>query len=366
MIGFIKKEAVLSIATLFAIITAFIVPPGKGYIDYMNFRVLGLLLALMTVVAGLRKTQVMDYVARKLAFSCKTIRTLGFLLTFLCFFASMFVTNDVALLSFVPLSISVLLLWKAEKYIIYIVVMETVAANMGSMLTPMGNPQNLYLADFYNMGNLEFFKATVPVWLLSGIIIAIFLLKIENKPLEIEKDNNEIVINRRLSLVYGFLGLISILAVFNVISYVVAVAVVVAVVIVVDRRVLLGVDWFLLLTFIMFFIFVGNLGEIQAVKDFFGSIAEGRELFVGAFLSQIISNVPAAVMLSSFTENGIPLMIGVDIGGLGTPVASLASLISYRIYKEYWGKNTGRFMAVFLAVNFVILVLLLIFGYFYY
>lgn len=366
MITFFKKEAVLCISALLALITAFIVPPNVEYIGYINFRVLGLLFALMTVVAGLRKTEVMDAVAEKLAYSCKNMRSLAFILTGLCFFISMFVTNDVALLTFVPLTISVLTLCGGSKYIIYVIVMETAAANMGSMLTPMGNPQNLYLADYYSIGTGDFFKATIPVWLASGIIISLLLIWVKSEPLNSELNGNTYNINKRLSIMYLILGAIAVLSVFNVINYVVSAIVVLAVVLIFDRKVLWRVDWFLLLTFVMFFIFVGNAAEIETIRSFFGKLAEGRELLVGALLSQIISNVPAAVMLSSFTHNGIALMIGVDIGGLGTPVASLASLISYRIYCELGHGKPREFMKCFLGINFGMLVILLIFGIIYY
>ncbi len=366
MMAFIKKEAVLCIATLLALITAFIVPPGEEYLGYINFRVLGLLFSLMTVVAGLRKTQVMDAMAEKLAYSCKNMRSLAFILTGLCFFVSMFVTNDVALLTFVPLTISVLTLCGEAEYIIYIVVMETVAANMGSMLTPMGNPQNLYLADFYSIGTGDFFKATVPVWLISGILISLLLLWVKKDALSSELNGNTYNIDKRLSIMYFILGLVAVLSVFNVINYAVSVIIVLIAVVIFDRRVLWRVDWFLLLTFVMFFIFVGNAAEIETVRNFFGGLAEGRELLVGALLSQIISNVPAAVMLSSFTHNGTALMIGVDIGGLGTPVASLASLISYRIYCELGNDSPRKFMKCFLGINFGMLAVLLIFAFVYY
>ncbi len=366
MINFIKKEAVLCISAMLALITAFIVPPNSGYIDYINFRVLGLLFALMTVVAGLRKTEVMDAAAERLTYNCKSMRSLAFLLTGLCFFISMFVTNDVALLTFVPLSISVLMLCGGSRYIVYIVVMQTVAANMGSMLTPMGNPQNLYLADFYNLSTAEFFKATVPVWLVSGIIISLLLFKVKNEPLKTELTNNTYNIDKKLASMYLLLGIISVLSVFNVVSYIFSVIAVLILVLLFDRKVLWRVDWFLLLTFVMFFIFVGNAAEIEAVRNFFGKLASGRELVVGAALSQIISNVPAAVMLSSFTDNGTALMIGVDIGGLGTPVASLASLISYRIYKEIGAGSSSDFMKCFLAINFGMLAVLLLFAFVYY
>lgn len=356
---FLKKETVLCTAALAALITVFCVPPDIEYMGYINFRVLGLLFSLMTVVSGLRRIRVLDRTAVRLADNCGNMRSLVGVLTGLCFFSSMVITNDVALITFVPLAISVLNLCGGRKYIIYTVILQTVAANMGSMLTPMGNPQNLYLADFYKMSMTEFFSATVPVCILSGVILAFMLLFVKKDKTEISLERDNEPVKKKLCGLYSALGLLAVFSVFNLVPYYITVIVTLAAVLIFDRKTLKGVDYFLLLTFVMFFIFVGNAARIEAVKDFFAVLTDGRELLVGAAASQIISNVPAAVMLSSFTENGKALMLGVDIGGLGTPVASLASLISYRIYGAAEGSNKFRYMVQFLLINFALLVLML-------
>lgn len=360
MIRFIKKEAVLCISALAAFISMFFVPPDGQYLGYINYRVLGLLFSLMAVVAGLRGIKVFDIAAKRLAFRCRNMRSLVLVLTALCFFSSMLITNDVALITFVPLAISVLVIAGGEKYIIYTVILQTVAANMGSMLTPMGNPQNLYLADFYNMGAAEFFGATVPVCAVSGILIVLMSLYVKRQPIAVTEDKTDgDKVNKRLLLVYLVLGVLAVLSVFNVVDYRILTVVTLVAAALSDRAVLKRVDYFLLLTFAAFFIFVGNAARIEPVREFMSSLTQGRELVVGALTSQLISNVPAAAMLSSFTDNGRALLAGVDVGGLGTPVASLASLISYRIYSGYEHSNKGRYMCIFLAVNFAMLAVML-------
>lgn len=360
VIQFMKKEAVLCISAVLALLSAFWVRPDGEYIGYINFRVLGLLFSLMAVVAGLKSLNVFDIIARKLTVKCQNMRSMVFLLTGLCFFSSMIITNDVALITFVPLAISVLVMAGGERYIIYTVILQTIAANMGSMLTPMGNPQNLYLADFYTMSMGEFFGTTVPVCLISGLLLVLMLLPVRREEISTDENVQGHQINKRLLCLYVALGILAILSVFGVVHYLILTAVTLLAVLIFDREVLKKIDWFLLLTFVMFFIFVGNAARIEEIRTFLEGVTWGRELLVGVAASQIISNVPAAVMLSNFTENGRELLLGVDIGGLGTPIASLASLISYRLYAGSEGSRKGKYMAEFLLINFGLLAILLL------
>lgn len=360
VINFIKKEAVLCISGVLAFLSAFWVKPDGEYIGYINFRVLGLLFSLMAVVAGLKSLGVFDLIARKLTVKCHNMRSMVLLLTGLCFFSSMLITNDVALITFVPLAISVLVMAGGEKHIIYTVILQTIAANMGSMLTPMGNPQNLYLADFYSMSMGEFFGATVPVCFVSGLLLVLMILPIKREKISPDENVEEHQTDKRLLCLYIILGVLAILSVFNVVHYLVLTAVTLLAVFIFDRGVLGKIDWFLLLTFVMFFLFVGNAARIEGIKTFLEGVTQGRELLVGVAASQVISNVPAAVMLSNFTENGRELLLGVDIGGLGTPIASLASLISYRLYAGSAGSRKGKYMAEFLLINFGLLAILLL------
>lgn len=358
--AFIKKEAVLCISGAFAILSAFWVKPDGAYIGYLNFRVLGLLFALMAVVAGLKKSGAFDVIARRFQAKCHDMRSVILLLTGLCFFSSMFITNDVALITFVPLAVRVLAMAGGERYIIYTVILQTIAANMGSMLTPMGNPQNLYLADFYHMSMGAFFGATIPVCSISGVLLFLMILPVRKEQIAPDAGEGDPPLDKKLLYLYVFLGVLAVLSVFHAVHYLLLVAVTLLTVLVWDRSVLWEIDWFLLLTFVTFFVFVGNAARMEGVRAFLENAVQGREVLVGAAASQMISNVPAAVMLSNFTKNGRELLLGVDIGGLGTPIASLASLISYRLYAQTEGARKGRYMAEFLAVNFGLLLFLLV------
>lgn len=361
--AFIKKEIVLVIAALLAIASAFLVPPCAAYADYIDFRVLALLFCLMAVVAGFKKIGLFDAASDKLTAKVKSTKGLAFVLVNLCFFFSMFVTNDVALITFVPLTIGLLSAFPST--LILVVVMETVAANLGSMLTPIGNPQNLFLYSFYDMGIGEFFSLMLPVGALSYVLIAAVLLFMKKEPISRNNHTSSTKISKPKLLEFSVLFVLCLLTVLNIVHYLICLAAVIIVLLIFDRDIFKCVDYMLLLTFTAIFIFVGNIGSLDAVRGFVSGILGGNELIVGALFSQGISNVPTAVMLSSFTENGKGLLLGVDIGGLGTLVASLASLISYKLYSNSPNAEKGKFMLVFTIVNFAFLAVMLTAGYFY-
>lgn len=359
---FFKKEPVLCIAALAAIISCFFVPPDGEYIGYIDFKTLTLLYCLMAAVAGLTKAGVFTALAHSLCVRTHQARTLGIILVLLCFFSSMLITNDVALLTFVPFAVTVLGLAGEKRKVLAVVVMQTVAANLGSMLTPPGNPQNIHLFSYYNMSLGEFFSATGPVCLASLIILVIMLLGLKKGQVIVDFGQHP-GLDKRLFAVSAALFALSLLVVLRVMAWYVLLPLFIVVMFIFDRKLLLKADFMLLLTFVCFFVFVGNMGRIEAVRSVLSSLVQGRELIVGALCSQVISNVPAAVLLSGFTENGRELLLGVNIGGLGTPVASLASLISLKLFSHVEGANTGRFMGAFLIVNFGLLAVLLAFAY---
>lgn len=362
ILAFCKREPVLSIAAFAALITCFFTPPSAEYIGYIDFRTLALLYALMVAVSVMRKSGALDMAARKLYASARGARSLALLLTALCFFSSMVLTNDVALLTFVPFAALVLRLSKAEDMLLGVVVLQTLAANLGSMLTPVGNPQNLYLYSFYNMGAGDFFAATAPAAAASGVLIAALVLFIPKKSIPVAYFADEVKPEKRSFVLSLMLLTVSLATVFRLLPWQWMLALVLILLLVFDRASLKDADFILLLTFVCFFVFVGNLGEIDLVRAILEKALTGRELIVSALVSQIISNVPAAVLLSGFTENAKALLLGVDIGGLGTPVASLASLISLRLYAKEPCSNTGRFLLVFSAANFALLAVLLVFA----
>ena len=354
---FIKNEAVLSAAFLLALISAFFVPPDSAYIDYLNLPVLALLFCLMAVIAGLRKEGLFDKLSAMVTKKVKSQRSQVAALCAVCFFTSMLITNDVALITFVPFTIQLMRKQKEDR-LIFAIVMETVAANLGSLVTPIGNPQNLYLYTFYGLGISEFLKTTLPLGGLCLVLITIILLFVKGGKAE-QEEKESVNLRKTPMIVYGALFLICILTVLDVVPYWACLAVVALTLLFYDRFVFNRVDYILLITFVCFFIFVGNMSRIEAVKGFTTSILQGRELIVGALLSQIISNVPAATMLASFTDNYKGLILGVNIGGLGTMIASMASLISYRFYCSRQKPDRKRYFYVFSTANFILLAVLL-------
>lgn len=349
-----KSEPVLIISLLLAVISAFIVKPSAEYLSYIDFRTLALLFCLMAVMAGLGRLGVFRILAQKLLKGVGTVKALALVLSLLCFFSAMLITNDVALITFVPFTVEALRLSGKKEKLIPIVVLETVAANLGSMLTPIGNPQNLYLFSAFEMSMGDFVSAVLPYTVLSLILVVAFAMFSGSEKTESSAVNSNEKIPAGKAVVYGVLFAVSLLTVFKVIPYPVTLAVTAAAVLVFDRKTLLKVDYSLLLTFVFLFVFIGNLGNIAPVSEFLKKIVIGNEVIAGVAASQVFSNVPAALLLSGFTNNARDLLIGVNLGGLGTLIASMASLISFKLaVKE--NIRAGRYLLVFTAVNIVFL-----------
>ncbi len=352
---FCKKEIVLIISFILAVCSAFLVKPNIGYIDYIDFKTLILLFCLMAVMAGLNSLGIFRLIAAKLLKFTKTSRSLCLVLSLLCFFSSMIITNDVALITFVPFSVIILNISQKKNLLIPLVTLETVAANLGSMVTPIGNPQNLYLFSSFNLSLEEFFKTLLPYALLSLVLTAFSALFFKKDTLQIAEDNEYIKSNKILTAIYAVLFVISILTVFRVIPHAITLALTVLIILIFDRKTLLKADYSLLLTFTFLFIFIGNLKNIESVNNLLSNAVNGNELVAGIAASQIFSNVPAAILLSAFTSNISELLIGVNLGGLGTLIASMASLISFKyVVKEK--VSASRYLAVFTGVNLVFLV----------
>lgn len=352
---FLKNEIVLTVSFVLAVASSFVVEPNKDYLDYIDFRTLGLLFSLMVIMAGLNGIGVFSSLARSVLKRVKKFSGLALVLVVLCFFMSMLVTNDVALITFVPFTIITLKMAKGKRKLIYIVVLETIAANLGSMLTPIGNPQNLYLFSAYNMKIGDFFKTIVPYGVLSLFVLVLCCIFSSRRSITVNIDDiDKKPVNKKRFAVYAVLFILAVLCVLRVIPYPVIVAAVIIVVLIADRKVLLKVDYSLLFTFVFLFIFIGNLGNITAVNQFLKNAVSGNEVIAGIVSSQFISNVPAAVLLSGFTDNANALLIGVNIGGLGTLIASMASLISFKfIQKE--DVNTLKYITKFTAFNLLFL-----------
>ena len=367
---FWKKETVFCISFLLAVASLLAVPVDRGYLAYPDYRTLALLFCLMMVVAGFQSLGIFTLLGKLLLRKAGSSRGISILLVLLCFFCSMIITNDVTLITFVPFTLLVFRMVHREDRVLKIVVLETIAANLGSMATPIGNPQNIYLHSVSGMGMKEFLLAVLPYAGISLVLLLVALFVEKDEPLAGAADGledkpsgsqDDIAMRRMLTGVvpYLLLLLLSLLVVFRILPYGVALIVTAVVVFVVNRRLYRSLDWFLLLTFLCFFIFIGNMKRIPEVSDFLMTVLEGRELWLGILVSQVISNVPAAILLSGFTDHFAPLLTGVNLGGLGTLIASLASLISFRFYAREYPDQKGKFLGVFTLWNVGFLLILM-------
>ena len=361
---FIKKETVLTVAWILAVVSAFFIPPSAEYLGYIDFRSLGILWSLMVVMEGLKEIGLFNYIGNQLLKRTKKVWQLAAVLIFLCFFLSMLITNDVALITFVPFTIYILAQIKMPELLIPVIVLQTLAANLGSMMTPIGNPQNLYLFGLSGMSIVSFVALMAPYTgaTLVLLIISIFFLK--NKSQSIPGDLPEPPVqgekNRKTGIwIYGILFLIALLVVLRLVPFWILCLVVLVSVFIFDKKVLISIDYALLFTFIGFFILTGNLGNIPSISRFLTEMIVGREVITGVVASQFISNVPAALLLSEFTTNYNSLIIGVNLGGLGTLIASMASLISYKALAHQYNEKKGRYFLVFTLMNFLYLGILL-------
>ncbi len=359
VLKFIKREAVLCISLVAALISMIFVPPNEGYLGYIDWSVLGLLFCLMTAVQGFARVGAFSRLSGALTRRFHSTRALGALLSLLCFFLAMLVTNDVSLITIVPLTLT--LFRGREKVTIRTVILETAAANLGSMATPVGNPQNLYIYSHYEMPLGEFFSVTLPPTIISLLLLAasvVFIPSERLSPAEGQDRSGSAESGGRTKfrvIIYCVVAAVCLLTVARALDWRICLGVVLSLALISDPKVLGRVDYALLGTFICFFVFVGNIAAIPEVRGFISSVVYGREMITGIVLSQVISNVPCAIMLSGFTDNAGQLLLGVDLGGLGTLIASLASLISFKLYICSEGARKGRYFAEFTVYNFALL-----------
>jgi len=358
LISFFKRETVLSIAWILAILSMLLVPPSRAYVDYIDFHTLGLLFSLMAVMAGLQGQGLFRHLGEAILARTKTTRQLEGVLIFLPFLASMAVTNDVALITFVPFALEVLRMAKEEHRVIPVVAMQTIAANLGSMTTPIGNPQNLYLYTHYKLSMGTFFSTMLPLTLLSALLLALFLLGGKSRPLPAPELTHGYYHPGKRMRMYLILFLVSLTAVVGILPVWLLTALILALILISDRWILGKVDYSLLITFVGFFLFVGNLGQLPLFRDLFQSILSENEVGCSILASQAISNVPAALLLSGFTQNGTALLVGTNLGGLGTLIASMASLISYKQLARHYSHLRGRYLIWFTAANLIFLAIL--------
>lgn len=360
LFGFIKKNAVAAIAFFAAVITAVFVPVDEKYADYFDFKTITCLFCVLAVVCALKNINFFYVLAKKVVAVFKTARISVLALVYITFIGSMFIANDMALLTFLPLGYYVLSSTNKQKYMAFTFIMQNIAANLGGMLTPFGNPQNLYLYTRFNIPNIEFMGIMVYPFLFSVLLItACCIVFVKAEPLSIADEKLEL--NPKKCTLYMLLFALAIAIVFRGIPYWIGLAVIPAVLFFADRKALKQVDYPLLFTFVFFFIFSGNMARIPIVKECFSALMQKSTLLFSALSCQCISNVPSAILLSRFTNNYSDLLVGVNIGGVGTLIASLASLITFREYVSHNPGKSGYYLKKFSLFNFAFLILLLAF-----
>lgn len=371
LLGFIKSEVVLCVSFLLAAASSFIIKPDSQYIKYIDWNTLLLLFALMAVMAGLQQLGLFSKIGNILLSKISTTRQMMLILIFLPFVLSMFITNDVALITFVPFGLVVLNMADKQNLAIPLVIFQTIAANLGSMLMPMGNPQNLYLYAQSGMTLRQFICVMLPYTVLSAICLFFAVIFMKSTPfkrnassikLTAEVDRQADTPNLSYILISGYvIGFaICLLSVAKILPNIVPAIIILIFLLIFDRRILGKIDYSLLATFICFFIFIGNMGRHDSFCNFINQILSGNERIVAVLASQIISNVPAALLLSGFSNEWEPLIVGCNLGGLGTLIASMASLISYKQIAKQYPDKKGKYLGEFTLANIIMLIILLI------
>lgn len=356
---FLKKNVVMTVAFAAAILTSIIVPVDKAYLGYFDVKTLTCLFCVLAVVCALKNINFFYILAKKIVRMFKNTRMSILALVYITFIGSMLIANDMALLTFLPLGYFVLSTTGKEKYMAFTFIMQNIAANLGGMLTPFGNPQNLYLYTKFNIPNLEFMAIMAPPFIAAVSLITVVCLFVKKEPLEIEDE--EVKLDPKRTVFYLILFALSIAIVFRGIPYWIGLIVIPVCLFFADKKALAMVDYPLLLTFVFFFIFSGNMARIDIVRDFFSSLLNYNTLVFSTLSCQFISNVPSAILLSQFTENYQDLLVGVNIGGAGTLIASLASLITFREYVSHNPGKSGYYIKLFSVFNFGFLGILLAF-----
>lgn len=357
---FLKKDIVLTISLILAVVSCFIHPPR---LEYINFKVLVSLFNLMVAIKAFEELKLLDKFAVAILNKCNNSRTISGILILLCFICSMFVTNDVALLTFVP--ITLVISKKTQLNMMNTIILQTIAANLGSSLTPMGNPQNLYIYSHYGIKPIPFFGSILFLAVLGISSLFIVTQKLHKK--EVIIDLPVIAIeNRKKAAVWSLIFVIIIASIFGVINFYIALVITLITVFILNRKLLFKIDYGLLVTFVCFFIIIGNISESNGMKTLAHANLRGDTsvFFSSIFLSQLISNVPASILLSNYTSDWKPLLLGVNIGGLGTIIASLASVISYKLYIQANRKESKNYLIKFSFYNFSFLGILACIQYF--
>ena len=358
--SFLRKNVVMVVALLAAVVTMFFVPPDEAYLGYFDVKTLTCLFCVLAVVCALKNIQFFYILAQQIVRLFRNARLSVLALVYITFIGSMLIANDMALLTFLPLGYLMLTSTSKQKYMAFTFVMQNIAANLGGMLTPFGNPQNLYLYTKFEIPVGEFVSIMLLPFAVAVVLITICcLVFVKPEPLQIQAEKPRLPVGR--TVLYLLLFALSIAIVFRGIPYGVGLAVIPVVLLIVDRKALKMVDYPLLFTFVFFFVFAGNMARIDAVRNLFSGLLEKSTLLMSVLSCQVISNVPSAILLSQFTDNYRQLLLGVNIGGVGTLIASLASLITFREYTSHNPGKTGYYLRYFSLFNFAFLIILVLF-----
>ncbi len=357
ILKFVSKNAVMCIAALLAVLTSFLVPPDKAYLDYFDLRTLTCLFLTLLVICALKDIRFFGIVAHRIVVTTGNLRILALALVYITFIGSMLIANDMALITFLPLGYFALSVTKNEEKMAYVFILQNISANLGGMLTPFGNPQNLFLYSYFGIPTGEFVRIMFPPFLLAIAMLTAACFLLPSTPLQIRDDSGQ-KLNRKRAGLYLTLFAFSLLIVFRLIPYWLGLLVIPAVMIFADRKAFSEVDWGLLCTFALFFVFSGNMSRIKEVQDFAGNLLQKNTLLVSIASCQCISNVPSAILLSRFTANYHDLLLGVNIGGTGTLISSLASLITFSHYRTLRPGHTKKYLLLFTVMNLVFLLVM--------
>ncbi len=365
MLNFIKRNLVFTVAFIAATVTCIIIPPDKAYLGYFDFKTLACLFLTLAVVNALRNIRFFTLTAKKIILLTGNLRTLCIALIYITFIGSMLIANDMALITFLPLGYFALKQTENEQYAPYLFILQNIAANLGGMLTPFGNPQNLYLYSYFNIPTKRFTLIMLPPFILAVVMLTICGLLVKPVKLEIKNAGGGFLPVYK-TVIYALLFALTILIVFRIIPYYIGLIIVTAVLLIIDRNALKAVDYPLLLTFALFFIFSGNMARIDAVNRFASFLLEKSALLTSAAFCQIISNVPTAILLSKFTSNYKELLLGVNIGGTGTLISSLASLITFNTFRKNYPEKTKQYLKLFVLLNIIFLGVMLTSAFFFF
>ncbi|MBQ9757910.1 MAG: citrate transporter [Clostridia bacterium] len=359
MLTFVKKNPVMCIAISVALISMFFVPPDKEYLSYFDFKTLSCLFCTLAVVCAFKNIYLFRIISSKIITVFTTVRSAVLALVYITFIASMLIANDMALITFLPLGYYVITSTDNHRYLAFTFIMQNIAANLGGMLTPFGNPQNLYLYNYFNIPTGEFVSIMLVPFLIAVAMITLCCMFVKNEPLSIRR-TFDAHLNVKRTVIYCVLFAVSIIIVFGIIPYLAGLLIIVFSLLFLDKSAIKMVDYPLLVTFCAFFVFSGNISRINVLHTLLDAVVNKHTLLVGALSCQFLSNVPSGILLSHFTDNYSALLVAVNIGGTGTLIASLASLITFREYLKNDPQNIRAYLKKFTLYNFGFLIFLLL------